>query len=176
MLMKPTVSEPWEIMEKVFIYKWKNRINFTCLWWVGVCEYYNCDPNDVDILMGTFTKSFAAAGGYIAGRREIISFLRFKSANFYYATSMSPPIIQQITSVINSLMDKKSDVHQRIKRLQDNTKYFRKQLTRLGFHINGHDDSPVVPIMVYSLPNIKYIHINILLLSIMKQLMGNKLY
>ena len=33
----------------------------------GVIEYYSCDPSDVDILMGTFTKSFGAAGGYIAG-------------------------------------------------------------------------------------------------------------
>lgn len=42
----------------------------------GVIEYYGCEPKDVDILMGTFTKSFGAAGGYIAGPQ--VSFL------FYY--------------------------------------------------------------------------------------------
>lgn len=35
----------------------------------GVIDYWHCDVNDVDILMGTFTKSFAAAGGYIAGKK-----------------------------------------------------------------------------------------------------------
>lgn len=35
----------------------------------GVVDYWKCDPRDVDIMMGTFTKSFAAAGGYIAGRK-----------------------------------------------------------------------------------------------------------
>jgi len=35
----------------------------------GVVDYWNCDPTDVDILMGTFTKSFASAGGYIGGNK-----------------------------------------------------------------------------------------------------------
>lgn len=35
----------------------------------GIVDYWGCDPHDVDILMGTFTKSFSAAGGYIAGNK-----------------------------------------------------------------------------------------------------------
>jgi len=35
----------------------------------GVVDYWNCDPKDVDIMMGTFTKSFGAVGGYIGGRK-----------------------------------------------------------------------------------------------------------
>lgn len=38
----------------------------------GVLDYYNCDPKEVDILMGTFTKSFGSAGGYIAGSKVIL--------------------------------------------------------------------------------------------------------
>lgn len=37
----------------------------------GVCDYYGVDPREIDILMGTFTKSFASAGGYIAGTKVI---------------------------------------------------------------------------------------------------------
>lgn len=37
----------------------------------GVCDYYGVDPRDIDILMGTFTKSFGSAGGYIAGTKVI---------------------------------------------------------------------------------------------------------
>ena len=45
----------------------------------GMTFYYNCNPQDVDILMGTFTKSFGAAGGYIAGSKQLIDYLRVKS-------------------------------------------------------------------------------------------------
>lgn len=38
----------------------------------GVVEYFGMDPSDVDVLMGTFTKSFGAVGGYIAGRKVIV--------------------------------------------------------------------------------------------------------
>lgn len=41
----------------------------------GVTDYFNCNPHDVDLLMGTFTKSFGASGGYIAGSKA--SFLMF---------------------------------------------------------------------------------------------------
>ena len=47
----------------------------------GVVDYFQCDPNDVDVLMGTFTKSFGSAGGYIAGS-EVISQVYFQSTLF----------------------------------------------------------------------------------------------
>jgi len=50
----------------------------------GVVNYYNCDPSDVDVMMGTFTKSFGGAGGYIAGSKVIYSSLRF----LQYATNV----------------------------------------------------------------------------------------
>ena len=43
----------------------------------GVCDYYGVDPREIDILMGTFTKSFGSAGGYIAGTKVIIFENRF---------------------------------------------------------------------------------------------------
>ena len=45
----------------------------------GVVDYYGLDPKDVDVMMGTFTKSFGAMGGYIAGTAKLINFLRANS-------------------------------------------------------------------------------------------------
>jgi serine palmitoyltransferase len=45
----------------------------------GVVDYFKMDPRDVDIMMGTFTKSFGSAGGYIAGTQTLIDFLRVNS-------------------------------------------------------------------------------------------------
>lgn len=103
-------------------------------------------------MMGTFTKSFGAAGGYIAGNKRLVDYLRKSTASFHYASSMSPPIITQISSVIKELMqtnDPKSDASQRVHRLSQNTRYFRQRLIEFGFHVGGHSDSPVVPIYVY---------------------------
>ncbi len=64
----------------------------------GCCEYTGVSPDDVDILMGTFTKSFGGMGGYIAGSKETIDFLRSKCAASSFHNSLSPVVCQQIIS------------------------------------------------------------------------------
>jgi serine palmitoyltransferase len=70
----------------------------------GVCDYFGVDPKELDILMGTFTKSFGAAGGYIAGSKELVDRLRIRSHAMCYAESMSPPVLVQIVASIASIM------------------------------------------------------------------------
>lgn len=70
----------------------------------GVADYFGCDLRDVDILMGTFTKSFGSAGGYIAGSKKLIAHIKVNSHSFCYGTSMSPPIVQQILSTLKVIM------------------------------------------------------------------------
>lgn len=72
----------------------------------GVVEYWGCDPRDVDIMMGTFTKSFGAAGGYIGGRKEVVSHLRKFSPTGFYSMPMSPPVSQQIIESMSIIMGK----------------------------------------------------------------------
>ncbi|CAH1173695.1 unnamed protein product [Phaedon cochleariae] len=117
----------------------------------GVVDYFDCDPRDIDILMGTFTKSFGAAGGYIAGSKEFITFLRRHSYASRHAWAMSPPVAAQIISVLNILMgrDGTDEGQKRIERLARNTRYFRMRLEQMGVIIHGNEDSPVVPILVY---------------------------
>ena len=70
----------------------------------GICDYYGIDPADVDILMGTFTKSFGAAGGYIASSREMINHLRLTGHSSVYAEPMPPPILQQVYTSMRIIM------------------------------------------------------------------------
>jgi serine palmitoyltransferase len=65
----------------------------------GICEYKNVDPADIDVLMGTFTKSFGAVGGYIAASDETIKFLRKASMGSLYSSCISPPATQQVGCV-----------------------------------------------------------------------------
>ncbi|XP_017772204.1 PREDICTED: serine palmitoyltransferase 2-like [Nicrophorus vespilloides] len=117
----------------------------------GVVDYYGCNPKDIDILMGTFTKSFGSAGGYIAGSRSLISHIRKHSCASKYATAMSPPVAAQIITVFKILMGKDGtdEGKKRIERLARNTKYFRRRLAQIGVITYGNEDSPVVPILVY---------------------------
>ena len=66
----------------------------------GICQHAGVDPADVDILMGTFTKSFGAVGGYIASSREIVNHLRLSSMGSVYSASISPPACMQIIQAI----------------------------------------------------------------------------
>ncbi|GIY45439.1 serine palmitoyltransferase 2, partial [Caerostris extrusa] len=120
----------------------------------GVTDYFGCNPRDVDMLMGTFTKSFGASGGYIAGSKSLINHIRTHSHSFSYASSMSAPVAQQIITTLKILMGKDGSneavqVSRRVRQLERNTRYFRRKLKQKGFIIYGNEDSPVVPLMLY---------------------------
>ncbi|KIR25132.1 serine palmitoyltransferase [Cryptococcus deuterogattii 99/473] len=70
----------------------------------GVCDYFGIDPREVDVLMGTVTKSFGAAGGYIAGTKQLVDRLRIRSHATAYAESVSPAILTQIIASMGSIM------------------------------------------------------------------------
>lgn len=117
----------------------------------GVSDYYEIDPREVDILMGTFTKSFGSSGGYIAGTKDLINHIRIHSHAHTYAVSMSPPIAQQIITSMKIISgeDGTNAGKNRIKQLARNTRYFRKRLNQIGVITYGNEDSPVVPMLVY---------------------------
>jgi serine palmitoyltransferase len=116
----------------------------------GVCEYRGVNPDDVDILMGTFTKSFGAVGGYIAGSRELIDYMRETCAGSAYSASISPACCRQIISSMKIIAgeDGTNIGQNKLKAIRENSNYFRKALMDMGAHILGDWDSPVVPLMI----------------------------
>lgn len=117
----------------------------------GITDYHGVDPKDIDIMMGTFTKSFGSAGGYIGGSKKLIDFLRVHSHAHCYASSMAPGVAQQITTAMRMILgiDGTDEGAKRIKQLARNTRYFRRRLAQIGVIVFGHEDSPVVPMLVY---------------------------
>ncbi|VDK83259.1 unnamed protein product [Cylicostephanus goldi] len=101
--------------------------------------------------MGTFTKSFGASGGFIAGTKKVIDHLRVNSPTSFYTSPMSPPVAQQIITSMSIIMGKDGtdDGIRRIKQLARNAHYFRIRLKQMGFIVHGSDDSPIVPMMLY---------------------------
>ncbi|XP_071693222.1 long chain base biosynthesis protein 2a-like [Rutidosis leptorrhynchoides] len=118
----------------------------------GVCELLGVDTSDVDIMMGTFSKSFGSCGGYIAGSKELIQYLKYNCPAHIYGTSLSPPAAQQIISTINVILGKDGSSRGawKLAQIRENSNYFRSELKKSGFEVLGDNDSPVMPIMLYN--------------------------
>ncbi|CAL8070757.1 unnamed protein product [Orchesella dallaii] len=124
----------------------------------GVVDYFGCKARDVDVLMGTFSKSFGSAGGYIAGSKQLIALVRRESHAHACGTAMSPPVVAQIITSMRIIMgeDGTRVGIKRIRQLARNTRYFRQKLKQAGFVVYGNDDSPVVPVAIIVPSKIPY--------------------
>jgi serine palmitoyltransferase len=118
----------------------------------GICDHYGLDPRRVDILMGTFTKSFGAAGGYIAGSKALIAHLRLRAHSPIYAESIPVPLLQQIISATHSILgeDGTKDGQYRVATLAANARYFSQRLRKMGCIVYGDQDSPVIPMLLFN--------------------------
>ncbi|KAI8393711.1 pyridoxal phosphate-dependent transferase [Radiomyces spectabilis] len=118
----------------------------------GVCDFYGVDPANVDILMGTFTKSFGAAGGYIAADKAVIDHLRVTNHAYLYAEPISVPVTQQIISSMKIICgeDGTDEGRRKIKQLAENSLYFAARLRQMGFIVYGDHGSPVVPLLLFN--------------------------
>lgn len=117
----------------------------------GVCDLFGVDPKDVDILMGTLTKSFGAAGGYIAADQWIIDRLRLDLTTASYAETIAAPVLGQIITSLKTITGEiePGEGQERLQRIAFNSRYLRLGLQRLGFIVYGCPDSPVIPMLLY---------------------------
>ncbi|KAJ2307223.1 serine palmitoyltransferase component, partial [Coemansia sp. RSA 2706] len=120
----------------------------------GICDHFGVDPREVDVLMGTFTKSFGAAGGYVAGSKALIDHLRLHSHSAVYAEAMSVPVLAQVSSSMRMIMGEDREHalegQQRLDQLAINSRYFARRLVDMGFMTMGNPGSPVIPLLLFS--------------------------
>jgi len=109
----------------------------------GTPEYHQVRDR-IDIITGTLGKALGgASGGYTSGRAEIITWLRERSRPYLFSNTLAPVIAATSIQVINMLETSQA---LRVK-LHDNTRYFRQQLSSLGFNIIP-GDHPIIPVML----------------------------
>lgn len=99
--------------------------------------------HEVDIQTGTFSKSLASLGGFVASNREVIEFLKHHSRALIFSASMTPAAAG---SVLAALEIMKSEP-ERIDRLWENTNYALSRFLALGFEV-GPSESPIIPIYI----------------------------
>ncbi|KAI8717756.1 Aminotran-1-2 domain-containing protein [Fusarium sp. LHS14.1] len=117
----------------------------------GVCDYFGIDPSEVDILMGTLTKSFGANGGYVAADKHIIDKLKNTNAATQFGETPAPCVLMQILASLKLITGElcPGQGEERLQRIAFNSRYLRLGLKRLGLIVYGHDDSPIIPVMLY---------------------------
>jgi glycine C-acetyltransferase len=109
----------------------------------GTPEHHNV-LGRVDILTGTLGKALGGAcGGYTAARKEVVALLRQRSRPYLFSNSL-PPAIAAATLKVLDLVTESADLRQK---LQENTAFFRRRMTELGFHIQS-GEHPIVPVMI----------------------------
>ena len=119
----------------------------------GIVEQLGCSFDDVDILMGTFSKSFASAGGYIASDKKTINFLKNNAYSYVYGNPMSPVAAQQIISCLEIIQ--LPEGKRKIAQLRKNSIALRTKFIDAGCHVLGDLESPVIPVMIYHPAKIK---------------------
>ncbi len=97
----------------------------------------------VDLIMGTFSKSFGSLGGFIAGSHEVINLLKHTSRSLIFSASMTPAAVAAATKALEIMKTEPS----RREHLWDVTRYAWKKFRKNGFDINA-TESPIIPLMV----------------------------
>lgn len=110
----------------------------------GVTHHFGLN-DEVDILMGTFSKSLGSMGGFIAGSREMIEFLKHKARCFIFTASLAPAVAGGVLKALQ-IMQSEPD---RIARLWENTRKMHEGFKSIGFNI-GTTQTPIVPILIGS--------------------------
>ncbi len=113
----------------------------------GIRDYYGLEGPEVDIWMGTMSKSLASMGGWIAGTKALVTYLRYTTPGFVFAAGMTPTIGQAALSALRLMHEEKW----RVEKLQSNAAFFARALTEHGLDIGvAQGESPVVPVVTGS--------------------------
>ncbi len=99
--------------------------------------------DDVDLVSGTFSKSFASLGGFLVGDREIIEYVRHFSPAHIFSASMPPANVATVLKSLEILQEEPW----RLKRLEEISNYIRKGLKDLGFNV-WNSQTPIIPVVI----------------------------
>ena len=110
----------------------------------GLFEYYGVDPREVDIWMGTMSKTLAGCGGYIAGSAVMVDYLRLMAGAFVYSVGM-PPVVAASVEKALELMHREPE---RVERLQSNSQYFQAYAKKKGLDTGTGSGLAVIPVIV----------------------------
>jgi 8-amino-7-oxononanoate synthase len=112
----------------------------------GSAEHYNISSADVDIWMGTLSKTLCGCGGFIAGSKELVTLLKFRAPGFVYSVGMPPPIAAASAKALELMLAEP----ERTKRLQAISAFFLAEAKARGFNTGSAKGYGVIPVILGS--------------------------
>lgn len=112
----------------------------------GLAEAAAIDPNEVDIWMGTLSKTLASCGGYIAGSRDLTDFLKASAAAFVYSVGISPCLAAASCKALE-IMRREPE---RVEKLRTNSSLFFQRVKAAGFNTGSASGNAIIPIIIGS--------------------------
>ena len=109
----------------------------------GLHEYFGVSGLDVDIWMGTLSKTLAGCGGYIAGERALVEHLKYAAPGFVYSVGIAPALAAASLSSLRIMLREP----ERVKRLQENTLHFLRCAKTVHLDIGMSKGYSIVPLM-----------------------------
>ena len=108
----------------------------------GTANYFGVTDR-VDLIMGTFSKSFGSLGGFIAGNKTMLNYIKHNSRSLIFSASMPPANVAAVSKAIDIMLEEP----ERISHLWDITNFAHEEFVRRGFDI-GTTESPIFPLYV----------------------------
>ncbi|MFQ5604252.1 MAG: glycine C-acetyltransferase [bacterium] len=108
----------------------------------GISDHFGLHGK-VDIEVGTLSKAFGVVGGYVAGKKKIVDYLRQRARPFLFSSAVTPADVAACIKAVDILTQSGDLVEQ----LWNNTRYFKSQLEELGFDL-GLSTTPITPVMI----------------------------
>jgi 8-amino-7-oxononanoate synthase len=110
----------------------------------GILEHFHLDAREVDLGMGTLSKSLGSLGGYIAGCKEVVEYLKYTAPGFVFATGLAPASAAAALAALRLLEEEP----ERVAKLTDNAALFLRLAKERGLNTGLSDGTPVVPIII----------------------------
>jgi len=110
----------------------------------GICEHFGIKATEVDVLMGTLSKTLGSCGGYLVGSQPLIDYLRYTLPGFVYSVGLSPPLAASSRAALQVLAAEP----ERVEKLRQVSKHFWEGCKRQGLPLGTSERTPVVPIIL----------------------------
>jgi glycine C-acetyltransferase len=112
----------------------------------GIVDHFHLHGR-VDIEVGTLSKAFGVMGGYVAGKKEVVEWLRQQGRPFLFSSASTPADVAGCIGALD-LLEESTEL---VDKLWENTRYFKAEMKKLGFD-TGHSQSPITPVMLGDAP------------------------
>jgi 7-keto-8-aminopelargonate synthetase-like enzyme len=108
----------------------------------GTAEHFGVEE-DVDLVMGTFSKSFASLGGFVAGERKVISYIKHFARSLIFSASITPGSVATVLATLDIIENEP----ERRERLWQITKKMKSGFQAMGYN-TGPTETPIIPVII----------------------------